>query len=519
MKSETFYNQTVEELCTWYEAMDTELNRIMKEKEITRQESLYYEFPLNFKPNGNGMSILEIIKPTFVNCLSHIINSYIKYGKKKYNIHLFTKKKNKYDKYIKEKYEKELELLDQFLENLNEIYTKDTPVYQDLAVILAIYFKIIDNRMYDSNVDDVFMLGDVESGSKIIEGVISQGMFLIPTSLGINYFKVIKSYCIPVIFASVTNTMGHFTAFKPHMNFLHDIGHMSSQIKSLHYVDYKDFFIEYEKLHNDKSQDPAFITAMDYLLFGLLHEISGVIYYLIGGMQELYNSSYNKDNISGHEYLLLNFPGNINSESFNYLMIAIVITHVIKQLIESNKFDTHIAQLEIDKTRDIAYFPLSSDKIKLVIKHPTVCKGLLSKCENSKNNSNKANKANKASVNNSGTYMILGNTAHVDYVDIDTFKVVFEKLYDMFDKLGYDAKLFKKSQPETKGKNKGKNKGNKSNISNSKTDPIEKMLVTIRDQDDAMVAKLMNLTKKKIKIIKILLNLINQLNDIFIYNK
>jgi hypothetical protein len=278
MKKETFYDKTVEELWNWWAQNDEHLYNLLEshKKTYTKPKKIT-DFPINYR--GGGESILDICKTTFINTLSKIINSYIKYGKKE----ITTNEKG--DVKAENKYNKEVVELKQYIELLDSLYAPASlPTYGDLLAVLLQYFKFFSIRLseFESVYEDLQL--PYHYDESIIKSYINQCVtheaFILPVTMSINYYKTVKAYVIPVVYANIAPSMGHNLFFMPNTNFNHDIIHFLPALNGWQdkLSDNKPFFIGYEKLQDKLKDQPQLLDNLNYLLFSLLHELTYLKY-------------------------------------------------------------------------------------------------------------------------------------------------------------------------------------------------------------------------------------------------
>ena len=262
MKKETFYEYSVDELWAWW---DDKFKHFM---ELKTSGKTMLDFPLNY--SGYGPSILEIIKITFGNALSKIINSYIKYG---------TTTQTKFVE--PQKLDKFLKLLDALFDpTMNNMQT-----YRDLILVLEEYIKFWQIRLntYRKNTKftDENLLNAVH---RLFNDFMTNNYFIIPFSNPLAYYKTIKAYTIPVVYFSITNTLGHYSFLRPDDNIIHDLyahggwprkNNLLENDNTTKFKKSKIFFEEYEKLQI--KLDKQLLEYLNYFVFSKLHE--GDIYF------------------------------------------------------------------------------------------------------------------------------------------------------------------------------------------------------------------------------------------------
>ena len=262
MKKETFYEYSVDELWAWW---DDKFKHFM---ELRESGKTMHDFPLNYSGPEHGPSILKIMKITFVNALSKIINSYIKYG---------TTTQSKFSEL--QKLQKFLKLLDALFDPKNNKQT-----YRDLLLVLEEYIKFWQLRLlaYKKNkkYTDENLLNSVR---KLFNDLITNNYLIIPFSNPLAFYKTIKAYTIPVVFFNITNTLGHYSFLRPDDNIIHDLyahnnwprrNNLLESDNIAKFEKSKIFFEEYEKLQT-KSVDKDRLDYLDYLnyfVFSKIHE-------------------------------------------------------------------------------------------------------------------------------------------------------------------------------------------------------------------------------------------------------
>ena len=258
MKKETFYEYSVDELWAWW---DDKFKYFMDMKKKDKRTKMI-NFPLNY--TGYGPNILDIIRISFVNAISKIINSYIKYGQTNQTV------------------QSEITMLSGFFNLLDKLYDTKQPVktYKDLIEILEIYLRFWQKRL-----KKIIISGGYSDESRmnavriLINKIINNNYFIIPFATSINYYKTIKAYCIPVVYFNITNATGHYKYLTPEANFVHDLhAHNQWPIKNnlldghiIKFTQNKVFFDKYEKLQKE-IDDKDLLEYLNYFVFSKTHE-------------------------------------------------------------------------------------------------------------------------------------------------------------------------------------------------------------------------------------------------------
>jgi hypothetical protein len=428
MKLEAFYDKPVEELWAWWEDKNKQLLEFkdnlsdddkIKDKDYLNDYSFdckkittdnaMMKFPIDTITSGE--SILDVIKITFINGLSRLINSYIKYGKKTKIVGI----DNKPEDYQKS-YEYELNYLAYLLVSLDDLFfdsLKTGRTYGKMYQSIIDYFEWfnIRNEDFEKEGKGKPVPTSINDVCKKFNYMSNANFFIIPASMGLNYYKTIKLYSIPVVIPSIVNTIGHDAFMNPETNFNHDFTHMIGlkYMKLDDFLPFKNFYIAYEQINNSKHTDINYtkdeLKYLNYILFSIMHESGSAVVYL-----KVFNEL--KNNVKYDIFIKHN---NIFS-SFstpNYIYQIIILTYMFMypdgKLGGNSYIDSNIFT---QKIYDYA--------------------------ENKKTLINPDNKENFEPVIKDGdTYKIIGNPIHVDYVDVELFKKIFRDLYKLFTDLGY----------------------------------------------------------------------------------
>lgn len=458
MKAEVFHDRTVEELWAWYINKNNKLTELMESGKS--MIDAMKEFPLNYKDTGNDrdIAIIDIVKPIFINCISRIINSYIKYGKK-----AFTPEK------METNYSAERELLSIFLNKLNKLYNDENPIYNDLFEVIYSYFRWYSQRHIDHVKKYLMERFTIEDSMSMVNRALSNGIFILPASVGTNFYKTIKSYCIPVINASIVNAMGHYMFLNPHTNFIHDILHLITISKRNAliplYESIKPFFLGYEKLYPELKDD-AFRNIFDYVMFGILHEDAGIMYYEDAEFNKVFDIQ--KCNIFGKplgQHLKIKDPEPIKELSiFTYLQLLVITVKIMCCCIDTGEFDKHIEFLY------------------------TTGKKIPYKLANLNREINESYSIDF--VKKSGdTFEIIGNQAHVMYVKVADFKKAIKAIDKLLTETGMYTIYF--DSIEHKNKIKNNRMANITRNVNSTNDPIMRILKSVEQMEESMMAEML----------------------------
>lgn len=225
-------------------------------------------------------TLADIMRYVIVNCITHILNSYIKYGiKDKHKLRAaavdLLKKTEKgnfgyYDDtflraYLKDDYDtetskfpettrnhdlykEELKKVTNFLDSAYElINNRSQKVYADILDVVIAYADWDDERMKDQIM--VYNYGYSSysfprlNGKKRVTEFFSKlkekyekyntinVFFYLPMTTAPNYKKTMYLYTIPVIFFSIVNEIGHETAFNAYSNIYHDMQHKERYVE------------------------------------------------------------------------------------------------------------------------------------------------------------------------------------------------------------------------------------------------------------------------------------------------
>lgn len=457
MKAETFHDRNVEELWAWYVNKSEKLNELTSNG--TPMLDAMNSFPLKYKDdlNARDIAIIDIVKPTFINCISRIINSYIKYGKKTF------KGGNSTDL----NYNDELKLLDTFLNNLNKLYMADEPKYAMLFNVVYSYFRWYSQRHIDHEKKYLMERFTIEDNESMVNRALANGIFVLPASLGTNFYKTIKSYCIPVITTSMVNAMGHYMFLTPHTNFIHDILHLItiSKRKALLplYETIKPFFLGYEKMHKELG-DTDFRNIFDYILFGILHEDAGIMYYEDAEFNTVFDIQ--KCNIFGKPlsmYLKQKDPKPINELSiFTYLQLLAITIKIMCCCIDNDVFDSHITKL-YDNNKRIPY--------------------KLANLNREINTTHVVDFVKK----DGDTYKILGNQSHVNYIKMEDFKASIKQIDELLTTTGVYGIYFHSIKQKNNDINHTVNKSKQ----NNRLDQIMTLLKSVEKMEDSMMNEML----------------------------
>lgn len=457
MKAEPFHDRTVEELWAWYVNKSEKLNELIA-NDMPMLDAMN-SFPLEYKDDSiaRDIAIIDIVKPTFINCISRIINSYIKYGKKTF----------KGGTSIDSNYKKELTLLTTFLTNLNELYMTDNPKYSMLFEVVYSYFRWYSQRHIDHEKKYLMERFTIEDSKSMVNRALSNGIFVLPASLGTNFYKTIKSYCIPVITTSMVNAMGHYMFLRPHTNFIHDILHLITISKRkallLFYETIKPFFLGYEKMHKELGET-EFRNIFDYILFGILHEDAGIMYYEDAEFNTVFDIQ--KCNIFGKPlsmYLKQKDPEPIDElPIFTYLQLLAITIKIMCCCIDNNVFDSHIKTL-YDNNKTIPYKLANLNREINTIHVVDFVK------------------------QDGDTYKILGNQSHVNYIKLDTFKAAIKKIDELLTSTGVYAIYFHSIKQKNNTISHIVNKSKQ----NNRVDPIMTILKSVEQMEDSMMNEML----------------------------
>ncbi len=339
MKKETFYDKPVDKLWNWWDDKYKHL------RSLNEEGKTIIEFPLKY--SGYDESILDIIKITFVNVLSKIINSYIKYGKKKEN-----------------NYEKEQEKLGAFMTSLDNLFDGPSPTYNTLIDCLTYYFEYSFERSIDM---DNFFNNKIK---RRLTSYFNYPFFILPLSIPISYYKSCKSYVIPVAGCVITPSTGHYVNFGAIGNFMHDMGHLSwmtntfinniykisdelsfpqklDKMIEIIYTKYKIFYVKLEQLQ--LQLDKKLLQYMNYFVFCIMHE--NISYYILLYDFLVQKNVYRK---SDENIVAIEQEKKIESHPINVIM---AITFMMKQ------FDTIEKLKDLTEDYDIHLKSLKSSNI------------------------------------------------------------------------------------------------------------------------------------------------------------
>jgi hypothetical protein len=285
-KKETFYDKSPQELYDWWLSKQ----KYMDENAINAMN----DYPLNDTNTGTE-TILSVITPCIINCMTHIINSYIKYGDK-----LNT--------------DKEKEAIIAVFGWFSYIYDVDI-TYNDLNSFIYWFALWYDIRVPEGN-NVTTNADNADNVSNLFEKLISSKLFYLPMSTGLNYNKTVNMYSIPVLYFSIVNDIGHGARIAPFSNIDHDIFHnealfnvfiasgMASAKNTITtnnlisvYTLAKDFYTEIDNLYKDaiKSKNIESIqnaTDLCYILFSYLHEFAIIKSFSDFKLYEIFDRTY-----------------------------------------------------------------------------------------------------------------------------------------------------------------------------------------------------------------------------------
>jgi len=263
-KKEFFYDKSPQELYAWW---------LSKQEYMDRQGyKTIADYPLN-DIESKTEPILSIIEVVIVNCMTHIINSYIKYG---------------------EKEREEEDALNSFFQKINDLYQPGSN-YRTLYEFITAYAEwdykriiLTDRFSKELRKYDLYK----NTHKLLFEDINNSKLFYLPMSTAINYKKSVYMYTIPVLYFSIVNEIGHGRVFDSYGNINHDCMHNRTLISI--YVNDKqlittenlitvytlvtDFFMKIHDYfnHNQNKEDEENIF---YILFSYLHELSVINQY------------------------------------------------------------------------------------------------------------------------------------------------------------------------------------------------------------------------------------------------
>lgn len=436
MKKETFYDKSHAELWAWWEHKNKKLTSILSEDDGPNKKKSIFNFPLNYKDtaNPNDMSILDIIKTAFINILSKIINSYIKYGKKM----------------PETTYIYENKVLTFFVNALDSLFitNKETVTYDDLYRLISYYHSWDKCRLdfKDCKPDDDYMRSYYFAKNDFPKNIL-----ILPMSGGLNYYKTVKFFNIPVIILSIVGAMGHFGHFSAQDNMIHDYTHMIyytmfSGFNIESFYKEKNFFEEYEKLQ-ETIADNKLKTVLNYLVFGLIHEASGSLYYNTCNLNTLIDENYT-----------------ISSNTSN---VSIYFRYVVSM--------TYLIAKNIDNISDLFE---SIKKIKIKPSNYTEEINVFKEYD--------------------GKLYILGNDQHIEYVDVELFKKSFIILDNLMDTTNIYKLIDINKQDEKKTKRTPiKNTQSLRNMMDDLMNEMESMEAETNDYIDKVTLSANTITKIK----------------------
>ena len=342
-KKESFYDKTPAQLYEWWLTKQ----KYMDEKNFENIGN----YPLNDTESATE-TIISVITPCIINCITHILNSYIKYGEKEHS-----------DIADEHKH------IENILSCIEAVYAENA-TYETLSLFIlwfaAWYYIRVPEVAIENN--------EAAITNRIIDSLNQSKLFYLPMSTGLTINKAVNMYAIPVLYFSMVNEIGHGTLFQPYANIAHDMIHYKTLINifikkpvtvgltsdnlKLVYTLAKDFYMLVDEFYKTEiasgdNERKEFVTDLCYILFSYLHEFAIIDKYDINKEPVFYLPN------EFHVKIIENITALVNDtdleklkEQYDFMYIYYKIKTVDgQQLITGNRAHEHY--MSVDKFNKI----------------------------------------------------------------------------------------------------------------------------------------------------------------------